>query len=160
MNTIRLITEKDFESISKLIKSENELFFVYPSGKFPLTVSQVKKLYKDRKDFTALIEKDKIIGFANFYDFLENEFVFIGNVFIDTKQRDKGKGRKLVTHLISQARDKYNLKEVRISVFADNENALFLYIDMGFELYARELKKSPKGENIVLFHMKIVFSHR
>ncbi len=98
---------KDFEEMSKIIKSEEELFFVYPSGKFPLTISQIKILYEDRRDFILVKEK-------------------------------------------------YSLPEVRISVFSENDQALFLYIKLGFEIYDKELKKDNKGKSRMLFHMRMV----
>ncbi len=147
--------EEDFDAISKLIKSEEELFLIYPSGKFPLTIEQVNELHEARKDFTVVEQNGKIIGFANLYDYLQDEFVFIGNVIIDKAYRGKGSGTKLIHHMINLARDKYHLPEVRISVFGDNEQALFLYIDLGFELYATELKENQKGKSVILFHMKM-----
>ncbi len=154
---IREATPKDFESIANLIKNKEELFLIYPSGKFPLTPKQVKELYEARKDFTVLTDKNRIIGFANLYDYLENKFVFIGNVVIDKAYRGRGKGKKLIAHMIELAKEKYNLPEVRISVFADNTDALLLYIDLGFELYAKEAKKNYQNDNVLLLHLKMVF---
>ena len=154
---IREATPDDFNSISKLIKNKQELFYIYPSGEFPLTHAQIKELYEVRRDFTVLIQKDKIIGFANLYDYLENRFVFIGNVVIDKAYRGQGKGKKLISHMISLAKNLYLLPEVRISVFADNTDALLLYMDFGFELYAKETKKDYQNDDVLLLHLKMVF---
>ncbi len=154
---IREATPKDFEPIARLIKSKQELFFIYPSGKFPLTPEQVKELYEARKDFTVVTDKNRVIGFANLYDYLENKFVFIGNVVIDETYRGQGKGKKLIAHMVELAKEKYNLPEVRISVFADNTDALLLYIDLGFELYAREAKKNHQDDDALLLHLKMIF---
>ncbi len=154
---IREATPEDFNSISKLIKNEQELFYIYPSGKFPLTNTQIKELYEARKDFTVLIQKDKIIGFANLYDYLKNRFVFIGNVVIDEEYRGLGKGKKLISHMINLAKNSYLLPEVRISVFADNTDALLLYMDLGFELYTKETKKNYQNDDVLLLHLRMVF---
>ena len=146
---------EDFKQMTQVIKNEEELFFIYPSGEFPLTISQLNTLYKDRRDFTLLKYDKKIIGFANLYNYLENKFVFIGNVVIDTKYRNKGYGSKLIHYMISLAQNKYNLPEVRISVFSENAQALLLYINLGFELYDKELKKDKYNKNRALFHMKM-----
>ncbi len=37
MCEFRLATEDDFEGICRLVKSEEELFLVYPGGKYPFT---------------------------------------------------------------------------------------------------------------------------
>ena len=150
----RLALPDDFEAISKLIQNEAELFLVYPSGKFPLDITQVKELYTARKDFTVLLHNDKIIGFANLYDFLIKEYVFIGNVVIAEAHRGKGYGKTLVTHMINLARS-YKLPEVRISVFSENVDALLLYSDLGFELYAMREQKNHFNEEVTLLDMKL-----
>ncbi len=154
---IREATPKDFNSIAKIVKNEQELFYIYPSGKFPLTHAQIKELYEARKDFTVLTQKDKIIGFANLYDYLENRFVFIGNVVIDETYRGCGDGKKLISHMLNLAEKKYLLPEVRISVFADNTDALLLYMDFGFEPYAKEIKKDYQNDDVLLLHLRMAF---
>ncbi len=153
---IREATPKDFNQIAKLIKNKQELLYIYPSGKFPLTQAQIKELYEARKEFTVLTQNDKIIGFANLYDYLENRFVFIGNVVIDEAYRGCGKGKKLISHMLNLAEKKYLLPEVRISVFADNEDALHLYIDFGFEIYSKEIR-SYQGSDLLLLHLRMIF---
>ncbi len=53
---IREATEKYFESICKLITSKEELYRVYPNGKYPFTVNQVKELSQLRTELTVLIK--------------------------------------------------------------------------------------------------------
>ena len=154
MINIRLATEKDFERIAMLIPSEEELFLVYPSGRFPLDVAQVKELFEARKDFSVLTYEDKIIGFANLYDYLAGEFCFIGNVFVQAMHRGKGYGKSLVSHMIALAKG-YGLAEVRISVFADNTPALLLYTEYGFEIYTQESQENPLGETVILLHLRL-----
>ncbi len=150
----RAAIEEDFKDIAKLIKSEEELFLVYPNGKFPLSVAQVKELYEARKDFTVATYHDKVIGFANLYDYLEGQYVFIGNVVIDEKYRGKGYGKALVNHMIALA-SAYKLPEIRISVFSDNTAALLLYTEFGFELYEAKEEKNYLGKLITLLHMRL-----
>ncbi len=153
---IREATPKDFSGVAKLVKNRQELLYIYPSGKFPLTPAQIKELYEARRDFTVLTQKDKIIGFANLYDYLENRFVFVGNVVIDEAYRGCGKGKKLISHMINLAEKKYLLPEVRISVFADNADALYLYLDFGFEIYAKEIR-NYQNRDLLLLHLRIIF---
>ncbi|NET06870.1 MAG: GNAT family N-acetyltransferase [Merismopedia sp. SIO2A8] len=152
---MREATEKDFEGICKLIKSQEELFLIYPNGKYPLTVAQVKELSQVRKELTVTVEGKTIIGFANFYDYQRSKHAFIGNVVIAQSCRGRGLGKKIVSYMLKIAYEKYNLPEVRISVFNQNTPALLLYSGLGFTPYEIEERKSPQGNRIALIHMKV-----
>lgn len=150
----KALTE-DFDNICKLIKSQEELFLVYPSGKFPLTVDQLKELAEVRKELTVITDGTKIIGFANFYNYRQNESAFIGNVVIDESYRGQGLGKEIVTYMLRQAFDKYHLPEVKISVFSNNSPALLLYSGFGFTPYEIEERKDENGKRVALIHMRI-----
>ena len=154
MCKFREVSEKDFQEISNLIKSEDELFLVYPKGEYPLTVDQVKDISESRIELTVAVNKGKIIGFANLYNYEPSAVAFIGNVIIDSNYRGRGVGRKIIKHMLIQARDKYSLPEVRISVFSDNVVALLLYSDFGFIPYSIEERSDPKGRRAALIHLK------
>jgi len=153
MTEFRKATEKDFERICKLIKSEEELYLVYPSGNYPFTVDQVRELSRTRKELTVAVDGDEIIGFANLYDYKPNESAFIGNVVIDQNYRGKGLGKKIVSYMLNIAFDKHHLMEVRISVFSNNTPALLLYVGFGFLPYDIEERKDPQGNRVALIHM-------
>ena len=155
MVVIREASRCDYEGISNLITNEDELFLVYPSGSYPFTIDQVKRLSQLRKDLTVLTLEDKVVGFANFYDLEPEKFVFIGNVVIDRSFRGEGLGKKIIMHMLKIAFEKYKLPEVRISVFSDNAPALLLYSRFGFCPYDIEERKNPKGESVALIHMRL-----
>jgi len=93
MYKYRKATENDFEAICNLIKSKQELFLIYPNGQFPLTVAQLNELAKVRKELTVMVKDSTIIGFANLYNYKQNESAFIGNVVIDKNHRGRGLGK-------------------------------------------------------------------
>ncbi len=154
MYEIREVTEKYFEGICDLIDSEEELFWVYPNGEYPLTVSQVIKLSKERKELTVAVDGGEVIGFANLYNYQPYKVAFIGNVVIDKRHRGKGLGKEIISYMLGKSIEKYNLPEVRISVFSDNVPALLLYSTFGFAPYEIEERKTPKGIRVALIHMK------
>ena len=159
MGLIRIAEKKDFEGICNLIKSEKELFLVFPSGSYPLTISQLEKLSEVRMDLSVLVEEDKIIGFANFYNYEPNKCLFIGNVIIDKDHRFKGLGKFIVSHMLNTAYEKYNLPEVRISVFNENTRALLLYTSLGFLPYEVEEKINFQGDKVAQINMKKAREH-
>ena len=151
---LREASEMDFEDICTLFVSEQELFWIYPKGRYPFTVEQLRGVAAVRRDLTVAVEGDRIVGFANLYDFKPQSHVFIGNVVIRPETRGKGLGRKLVAHMAGLARNKYALPEVRISVFSDNTKATLLYSSCGFSPYQIEERRDYSGKRVALIHMK------
>lgn len=150
----RLATTHDFEAIVRLIPTQDELFLVYPKGKHPFSVEQVRALSISRTELTVAVEKGEVIGFANLYDVQKGQHAFIGNVIVAKGYRGQGIGRQLVSHMTQQAYSKHNVQEVRISVFNDNTAALLLYTSMNFHPYAVEERMNPTGKRVALIHMR------
>jgi ribosomal protein S18 acetylase RimI-like enzyme len=155
MHKFRQARETDFEGICKLITSKEELYLIYPAGKYPFTVNQIKELSQVRKELTVIELENNIIGFANFYNYQQGQSAFIGNVVIDRKYRGRGLGKELISHMLKVACEKYDLPEIRISVFNDNTTALLLYRCFGFAPYELEAKIGPNDNRVVLIHMKM-----
>lgn len=155
MIEIRAAVPADLETITGLLTSPQELFLVYPRGRFPFTLPQALKLYQERFEFTVICDGDTIAGFANLYDRKQNDSAFIGNVFIAPAYRRQGMGKLLLTYMIKAAFEKYHLAEVRLSVFADNSPAIALYHAFGFHEYAREHRMDPDNELKTLLHMRL-----
>ncbi len=160
MYKIRAATERDFNGISKLITSREELFRVYPSGTYPFTESQVKVLAQKRRELTVAVNGDEVIGFANLYDDDQKILAFIGNVIITPHHRGKGLGKEIIAYMLEKAFNKHNLPEIRISVFSDNTPALLLYSNFGFLPYDIEERNDSDGNRTALIHMKMARSRR
>ncbi len=152
---LREATITDFGAIVRLVPTEDELFRVYPKGKHPFTVDQVRSLAESRKELTVAVERGRVIAFANLYDIEQGKWAFVGNVIVARECRGRGVGRLLVSHMIKQAFDRFGVSEARISVFSDNTPALLLYAGMNFEPYAIEERISPSGTRVGLIHMRL-----
>ena len=154
MSMVRKIKKEDYAEVCKLMTSKEEFFLVCPRGTYPLTIEQIEELTKVRKELAVIEDNNKIIGFANLYDYEPMKFAFIGNVIIDKNHRFKGLGRKLISHMIESAFKSQNLPEIRISVFNSNTQAMLLYSSMGFVPYNIESKVDNSGLKVALIHMK------
>ena len=152
---IRAVKDSDFQGIINLVPTQEELFYVYPNGRHPFTIEQVRALAETRKELTVIVEDGKVIGFANLYNLDPPKSAYIGNVVVGRTARGVGYGRKLVSHMIDKAFEKYAVDEVRIAVFNDNTPALLLYASMHFEPYALEERKDPSDNRVVLIHMRL-----
>jgi ribosomal protein S18 acetylase RimI-like enzyme len=155
MIEIRAATPDDLPAITRLLASREELFLVYPRGRFPFTLQQAQQLYRERFEFTVIRDGDTIAGFANLYDRMQDKYAFIGNVFIAPGYRRQGAGRLLLTYMIKAVFEKYGLREARLSVFADNQPAIALYQQFGFNTYSQEQRRGPDNQDKTLLHMKL-----
>jgi ribosomal protein S18 acetylase RimI-like enzyme len=151
---IRAVKDSDFQDIINLVPTQEELFYVYPNGRHPFTIEQVRALAETRKELTVIVEDGKVIGFANLYNLDPPKSAYIGNIVVGRTARGVGYGRKLVSHMICKAFEKYAVDEVRIAVFNDNTPALLLYASMHFEPYALEERKGHSDNRVVLIHMR------
>jgi len=152
---IRPLLPDDHQAVCDLILDEQELFLVYPKGEFPLTVDQFEAMLARRVEPTVLLTKGKVAGFAAFYRLRKARSVFIGNVIVDPSQRGSGLGRNLVSHMCELAFGKYQLPEVRISVYNRNTRALILYTSMGFNPYAIQARRDPRGNWVALISLSL-----
>lgn len=155
MSQFRPALKTDYPDICKLIESREELFLVYPKGRYPFTELQLNELAQERKELTVATIDDRVIGFASLYNYQAAQSAFIGNIIIDKSHRGKGLGRQLVSHMLKLGFEKHQLPEIRISVFSDNDPALSLYKSFGFTVYDSEKRTDFSGQTIILQHMKL-----
>lgn len=145
----------DYDAISRLITTPEELFRVYPAGRFPFSHEQVSRLALVRMELSVATVANKVVAFGNLYGYEPNRHIFIGNLVIDRVYRGNGLGQGMMQYLLKQVFYKYRLMEARISVFSDNTPALLLYTKMGFEPYQVEPRKNFEKQRVALLHMKM-----
>ena len=155
MVQFRSATTADYPAVCDLVTTLHESFLIWPGGRYPWTVDQIETLAQQRCELTVAVEDQQLIGFANLYDYAARQHAFIGNVVIHPRHRGRGLGRRLVEHMLMLAFDKHQLKEARISVFADNGPALLLYARLGFAPYAVEERKDYLGRCVALIHLRM-----
>ncbi len=152
---IRSASRADFPAIAGLISGPDELFRVFPAGRWPLDVRQIHRLAEQRKNLTVGSIEDKVVAFANLYDIQPGKWAFIGNVVVHEAQRGRGAGRALVSYMLDLIFIRHALPEARISVFGENTPALKLYETMGFTESDRETRKDPRDREATLLHLKL-----
>ncbi|MEE9232288.1 MAG: GNAT family protein [Nitrospirales bacterium] len=152
----RPAVEEDYPAIGGLVTSQEELFFVYPRGHYPLDVEQIRILARERQELTVAIVKGKVVGFTNLYDMEAKRQAFIGNVIIEKMVRGSGIGRKMIGVMLESCFEKYRLSKVNISVFSHNIPALVLYSRLGFTPFELEERQDFAGRKTVMIHMTLI----
>jgi RimJ/RimL family protein N-acetyltransferase len=151
----RPAVEEDYLAIGGLVTSEEELFFVYPSGHYPFDVQQLRALARERHELTVAIVKGQVVGFTNLYDMEARHQAFIGNVIIEKTLRGCGIGRKMIEVMLKCCFDKYRLSKVNISVFSHNIPALVLYSRLGFTPFDLAERQDFAEQKTVMIHMTL-----
>ena len=149
--TLRKPTFSDYAKMASLIQDEQEHLWAFPSASFPLSVDDIQKRAESR-EFTIVLEDDKLIGFANLYE--EKSHLFIGNFVISAEYRKKGHGKNLMIFLLDKARKVYGTKTIMISVILGNDIAKKLYEQIGFVQSSTEFFETYIGKKYMVLHMK------
>ncbi len=153
--TFRPARASDLTAIVHFPVSEEELFYFFPSARYPLSLSQLEQQLKQRYHSTVMLENNQVIGFANFYNVKNHQIAFIGNVIIKPKKRSQGLGKKLLTTMISHAFQQLQLKEIHLSCYNSNTRALIFYTQLGFQPYAIEQRMTSHKQPVALLHLRL-----
>jgi ribosomal protein S18 acetylase RimI-like enzyme len=71
----------------------------------------------------------------------------IFRMYVSEKAKGQGLGRKLLQVLIERAKQGKGLRQLYLTVVANNQRAIDLYLSAGFELYSREKGSIKMSEN-------------
>ena len=154
--TYRDFTFDDLETVCKLPRNKQELFFMFPKADFPLTINQLKNTIKDRFDSTVVLFNNEVVGFANFYEVRESQYCAIGNVIVSPCFRNRGVGTFLINAMEDIGKKKYNVSELHLSCFDANTSGLLLYTKLGYKPYEIEKYINKENEVSALIELKKV----
>ena len=152
--THREVSTSDLEAICKFPLNETELFFMFPKAEFPLTVAQLRSSVDSRCDSTVILFENKVIGFANFYEVVKDQYCTIGNLIVNREFRGKGAGDFLIKTMEKLAVANHMAKEIHLSCFNQNIAGLLLYHRSGYVPYHIEKRLDKNGVNIASIKLK------
>ena len=147
--------ERDLARICTFPRTEEELFFIYPTGVFPLSVDQLREAVGQRADATVVERDGEVVGFANFYQWETGGQCSIGNVIVSPAVRGCGVGSFLIGRMIDLAFQKYRAAEVAVSCFNQNAAGLLFYPKFEFQPFAVEERRDREGKRVALIHMRL-----
>lgn len=134
MYTYRPLIDEDLPAICSFPQTPEELLYISPRSKFPLTPEQILRLLENRYEPTVLIEEqtEQVVGYANFYEETGGT-LWLGNVIVAPSYRGRGAAQKLIQTMVDIARDKYERKQIHLSCHNTNSRGLAFYHKLGFE---------------------------
>ena len=115
-------------------------------GADPITYYDLKALMSDDKAIVVVAEYDDVIvgsGYAmtklarHYLD--HTHYAYLGFMYTSPKHRGRGINRKIIDYLKKWANEK-GLKEIRLTVYEENENAIRAYEKAGFKKHIIEMR--------------------
>lgn len=130
---IRTATESDLPRVLELVDDADVARQVAPLDEIPLEVSSVRAWMARAVVSVVMERKGRVVAFATLVaDARVAGRIWIGHVVLDRSARGLGLGQRFVRGLLRMARGRADVREVRLSVFAENEVARHCYERCGF----------------------------
>jgi len=113
MYQYRPLQSSDLETLCTFPQNEEELFFMFPKAKYPLTPDQIWEVARNRLEPTVILIDQEIVSYANFYDH-DGEFCWLGNVIVSPDYRGKGVSQYLIGVMETIAKQKLKVKKLNL----------------------------------------------
>lgn len=117
-------------------QSAEELFYMFPKGKYPLSPDELEQVAQTRKSPTVVTAAGgEVAAYCTLYDVVEGESAWLGNVIVHPNYRRAGVGSFLVTAMKQVARSDYRAAALHLVCHNTNTGALQFYYRQGFRPY-------------------------
>lgn len=156
MLAIRPAESSDYPIIATFPQSEDELFFMFPSGTYPLRPEQLEDNSRSRWCPTVVTVDGRPAGFANIYGYVEDSHCSLGNVIVAPSHRGTGVARFLIEAMLERARTELNVSRVLLACHHTNPRGLLFYNKLGFKPYGMSKMTNPRNETIVAIQMELL----
>ena len=141
MLTLKPFENCDAQYVAELLKNEQTYALVCGGkyGNYPVKAEDIINYYSALEGaypMTAFFE-DRAVGHILIVK--SGDAVLLGSVVIDSAERGKGLGKKMLKEAIKFSLESLGAREVTIGVFEQNLGALSLYKSLGFEENKKEM---------------------
>ncbi|PWW39951.1 GNAT family N-acetyltransferase [Paenibacillus pabuli] len=130
----RSLMNEDLKNISSFPQSKEELFYISPRFKYPLTPDQILKLLENRYEPTVIVDEEsgQVVAYANLYDY-KDDVCWLGNVIVSKDFRGKDAANYLLKTMIMKAKSIYKVKHLLLSCHSTNSRGIAFYHKQGFK---------------------------
>jgi ribosomal protein S18 acetylase RimI-like enzyme len=151
----REVRQADFKMIAAFPQNQEDLFYMFPKGKFPITPEQLEEVALSRFSPTVITYNDEVAGYCNFYDVAEGQHCWLGNVIVHPGFRRIGIGTFLIDVMKNRAHEEYRAQELKLVCHNTNTKALLFYYKHGFRPFDMKVMEDYKGDQITGIKMSI-----
>ncbi|OPA75395.1 GNAT family N-acetyltransferase [Paenibacillus selenitireducens] len=159
MYSYRTLSNEDLEAICMFPQSVEELLYVSPKFKFPLSPNQIIELLENRVEPTVIVQEytGDLIAYANLYG-IEEDTCWLGNVIVSPKYRGCGTAEVLLNVMINKAKEKYGIKKLLLSCHNTNSRGLAFYYKNGFKPCDIRITKLEDDKKKIAIQMELMIS--
>lgn len=152
----RSLINDDLKDVSSFPQSDEELFYVSPQFKYPLTPDQIVKLLENRYEPTVIVHKEsnQIVAYANLYNYKDDE-CWLGNVIVSKSFRGQGASSYLLETMIMKAKSIYRVKNLLLSCHSTNSRGLAFYHKHGFKPIDMRITNLEYEKRMITIQMKL-----
>ena len=158
MYTFRQALEEDFTAIAALPQNEQEAYYMFPRGTWPLKPEELYRASLERKLAIVMERQGELAGYCSMYDVAEGESAWLGNVIVSPAARASGASAELLGHMMKQGREAFRLKELHLVCHSTNARAMLFYRRMGFLPYEVGKTDDWQGNRIARVLMKRILT--
>lgn len=152
--THRKVQFEDIADICTFSENAQELYWCFPTARYPLTVEQLTEAIETRYESTVILANNKVAGFCNF-PIVENNLCRLGNVMVQKDYRQQGVASYLIKTMCDIGFEKYQVPEMQVSCFNDNLNGLLLYNQLEFRPFDIEKRINYDNQINALIHFRL-----
>lgn len=156
MYQCRPVLAEDYSLICSFPQNAEELFYMFPTAAYPLTVDQIERNSNSRLKPTVILNHSgQVTGYSNLYNYEEAERCWLGNVILSPKYRGTGLAEFLINNMIAIARNELEVKTLHLCCHSTNTRGLLFYSKLGFKPYDLTKITGNQGELIAGILMRI-----
>ena len=130
---LKSATNTDLLTLANWIPDEKSCrFWAGPGINYPFTLHGLKKdiNYSRSNTFSLIDSPGDLVGFGQIIE--KEKYLHLARIITSPAHRGKGYGKILCEQLIFKGRQKYGERPFSLNVYARNENAISLYLKLGF----------------------------
>lgn len=149
MFNCRAVQLDDLPIICCFPQNADELYAMYPAGKYPLTPNQLEDALKNRWVPTVVLHNGDVIGYANVYGLQEEKCCYLGNFIVAPDFRGSGAAAFLIETIAKRCKDELKVPILRLGCHNTNTRAMRFYHKLGFTPYALQPVTGRNGEPLI-----------
>lgn len=151
----RDVTHEDFTTIAAFPQNQEELFYMFPKGIYPITADELEEVASSRFSPTVITYDGEVAGYCNLYDVNVGQDCWLGNVIVHPEFRRKGIGVFLIETMKNRALMEHKAKELKLICHNTNTRALLFYYKLGFRPFDMKVMEDYKNNTIAGIKMSI-----
>ncbi|MDR0263230.1 MAG: GNAT family N-acetyltransferase [Sphingobacterium sp.] len=151
----RAANHEDFLIIATMPQNQEELFYMFPRGIYPVLAEQLEEVASMRFSPTVITYMGEVAGYCSLYDVTEGQECWLGNVIVHPNYRRYGVGSFLINAMKQIAKTEYKAERLNLICHNTNTKALLFYYKQGFKPFDMKIMEDYKRNMISGIKMSI-----